>query len=393
MMEGLTPPVEESDSDSEEEEAGQSSAKLKDNGLSSSAQGVGAVEVSPFEEKQAVQRGDDYSDSDCEGGDANHLEPEGTFFEVASSSGVFIYKEPRSEAELRIGSASCGTIWRVHLSAEGACPPGWAEIAPGAWFNYADTEASMKKELQTLNQRSLQRWATEFGVSEEEIDKAAEKKDPKAAIVALILSKQTFDAEGTESTSSSTNGNRRTEPSIKQLGGLLDQPLGSIVRTRIPLHLLKRWMKKSTKEVTLEDMEAVVRIEESRIRSLLDELLRRRLGDERMDTLLIQTEVKIRKNKQRIMKARGFFCSAVGSQSRILWHVNPSGQVRGMHPDGSKIRDKVTVSAENEIQIGPFTLDEKRTCSCIHWIRKDDPKTQWVWSRDRTLHARMRMNW
>lgn len=174
---------------------------------------------------------------------------------------------------------------------------------------------------------------------------------------------------------------------VKPLASFLELPLRTVVQTRLPLILLKRWVQKSKGEITAEDITQISEIDETRIRMTIEELVRGRIGDKRFETLLDETEVVASKSQERILKARGFFAS----QNGILWHVNPQGAVRGMHPDGSKIRDRVVVSKENEIRIGPFALDETRNCSCIHWHRKDDPERAWVWSRDDSVNTRLRM--
>merc|ERR1719424_98570 len=104
------------------------------------------------------------------------------------------------------------------------------------------------------------------------------------------------------------------------------------------------------------------------VRMTIEGLLRQRLGDARYEALLDETEAKAAKARERILKARGHF----QSQNGIAWHVTPSGMVKGLHPDGSKIRDRVQTSEKDEIRIGPFILDETKTCSCIHWIHEED---------------------
>ncbi|CAE8598666.1 unnamed protein product, partial [Polarella glacialis] len=117
------------------------------------------------------------------------------------------------------------------------------------------------------------------------------------------------------------------------------------------------------------------------------DMARRRLGDAKFDVLLDEAEALAKKFKTRITKARGFFQSGNG----IVWQVLPEGSVKGLHQDGSRIRDKVQVTGDDRLQIGPFVLDEKKTCSCIHWLRKDDPEKAWTWSRDNTLRSRIRI--
>eukprot|EP00434_Breviolum_minutum_P036653 symbB.v1.2.032484.t1/scaffold3904.1/size48501/6 len=117
------------------------------------------------------------------------------------------------------------------------------------------------------------------------------------------------------------------------------------------------------------------------------DLLYRRLGADKFSKLLDEAEVITKKFQDRIKKARGFFQTANG----IIWHVTPEGEVKGLHADGSKIRDRIQVTDDNTLQIGPFRLDEERSCSCIHWMRKDDPEKAWNWSRDNSLRTRVRL--
>eukprot|EP00439_Symbiodinium_sp_Y106_P026835 s7454_g3.t1 len=143
------------------------------------------------------------------------------------------------------------------------------------------------------------------------------------------------------------------------------------------------------------------------------DLLYRRLGAEKFSKLLDEADVLTKKFQTRIQKARGFFQTANG----IIWHVTPDGEVKGLHADGSRIRDRVRVAPDDTLQIGPFRLDETRGCHCIHWLRKesfvsarhrrlvmvvqdnfpdvniwkDDPDKSWNWSRDNTLRTRVRL--
>ncbi|CAE7540224.1 unnamed protein product [Symbiodinium necroappetens] len=117
------------------------------------------------------------------------------------------------------------------------------------------------------------------------------------------------------------------------------------------------------------------------------DLLYRRLGADKFSKLLDEADVLTKKFQTRIQKARGFFQTANG----IIWHVTPDGEVKGLHADGSRIRDRVRVAPDDTLQIGPFRLDETRGCHCIHWLRKDDPDKSWNWSRDNTLRTRVRL--
>merc|ERR1711920_443460 len=89
----------------------------------------------------------------------------------------------------------------------------------------------------------------------------------------------------------------------------------------------------------------------------------------------------------RILKARGIF----STQNGIKWRVSPNGVVQGLLPDGNKIRDRINVTEDDEIHIGPFRLGEAKTCSCIHWLRRDDPEKSLVWSRDQSLQTKVRL--
>lgn len=175
--------------------------------------------------------------------------------------------------------------------------------------------------------------------------------------------------------------------SWKSLGNLYEQPLHTALQTNLSLRHLQLWVKKSKQSIGVEDVQQFAEIDNPRVRMALEEMIRRRIGDARYEALIDEAAEKTKQLQQRIAKARGIFIS----QNGILWHVGPSGQVRGLHPDGQRLGDRVSVSADNKVVFGPFRLDETRHCSCIHWIHRDDPEKQWVWSRDKTLNTRLRL--
>merc|ERR1711879_807359 len=144
------------------------------------------------------------------------------------------------------------------------------------------------------------------------------------------------------------------------------------------LWLVKRWMRGSKCEISAEDVHQLRDIDDPRVRMVIEEEVRKRTGEDQFEKLVDQAIELALSRKQRLSKALGFF----SSQNGMVWHVTPKGGVRGLHPDGSKIRDRVEVGADDRIHIGPFHLDESRTCSCIHWHRNDDPSKSWVWAKD-----------
>jgi len=173
----------------------------------------------------------------------------------------------------------------------------------------------------------------------------------------------------------------------KYLGGLLEQPLQNLVKGHTPVILLRKWMRHATRELTADDIITVREMDNIRVRLLMEDLAFRRLGHEKFQEMLDIAQEKAAKFQKRIAKARGFFQSGNG----ILWFVTPDGSVKGLHQDGSRIRDNVQVTPEDCISLGPFLLDEKRPCSCIHWNRKDDPEKSWTWTRDNSLRTRIRL--
>mmetsp|Transcript_884 Transcript_884/g.1021 ORF Transcript_884/g.1021 Transcript_884/m.1021 type:complete len:125 (+) Transcript_884:3-377(+) len=120
---------------------------------------------------------------------------------------------------------------------------------------------------------------------------------------------------------------------------------------------------------------------------MMEEMVRDKIGDEAFDVLLDGAQALAQKQRQRLGRALGFF----SSQNGIIWHVSPQGYVHGLYSDGSRLRDRVELTDDDKLQIGPFRLDETRTCSCIHWLRVDDPTKSWVWARDGTLRSRVRL--
>jgi len=186
-------------------------------------------------------------------------------------------------------------------------------------------------------------------------------------------------------------GGERTEA----LGALLDQSLRVVVQTTTPVNMVKRWMKGTSHEIGFEDLVQVQEIAESRVRMRVEELARDKLGDETFNKYLDEAQAQQASKRARLGKALGIFQSA----NACLWQITPAGQVRGLHPDGSRIRDKIETGpsepwkSEDCVRIGPFKLDERRTCSCIHWMRQEDPTGDkaWVWQKDNSLQTRVQL--
>jgi len=168
---------------------------------------------------------------------------------------------------------------------------------------------------------------------------------------------------------------------------LADQRLQVLVQTRTPLSLVRQWLRSCTGGVTAEDVQQVREVEDLRVRLVLQEVVREQLGDAGFEALYAEATAIAERRKQRLSKALGRFSSPNG----IVWHVSPAGAVHGLHQDGSRLRDKVEVTPDDKLQIGPFVLDETRTCSCIHWHRTDDHSKSWVWSQDKSLSTRVRL--
>jgi len=188
-------------------------------------------------------------------------------------------------------------------------------------------------------------------------------------------------------------GGTKTKP----LGAFLDQPLRNVVQTTTPVVMVKRWTRNSPQadNLELQDLLQVQDIGESRVRMLVEELLRERVGEETFNRFLDEAAAMRASKRERIKQTLGIFCS----QNGCLWTVTPAGQVRGLHPDGSRIRDKIELGpseawkSEDCVRIGPFKLDEGRTCSCLHWLRQEDPSGDkaWVWQRDMSLHTKVQL--
>merc|ERR1712176_1340218 len=179
------------------------------------------------------------------------------------------------------------------------------------------------------------------------------------------------------------------ESSLAFLGSLCEQRLQTVVQTCTPIWLVRRWIKNASCEIDAEDALHVFAIEDRRMRMLIEELIRDRIGDERLSELQDSADALRLAKKQRLSKALGWFTSPNG----IIWHVSPSGTVRGLNQDGSRIRDRIEVPKEDGkgIQLGPFILDEEKTCACLHWTHKDESQRVMVWSKDQTLQTRMQL--
>jgi hypothetical protein len=261
--------------------------------------------------------------------------PGGVFYQVMDSTGTFIYKEPQEDTSLRLGSVPVATIMRG-FEGDGR-PEGWLEVASlgphggGVWMR--------------------------------------------------------IDGACTITTDEDAAAGSEEGVPCKCLGGLTEQSLRVLVKAQTPVILLRRWMKQAPMELTAEDILEVREMDNQRARMLLEDLALRRLGDELFAELLDGAEALTNKFKTRIKKARGYF----QSQNGIVWYVTPEGEVRGVNPDGGRIRDRVQVTPEDTLQLGPFRLDETKTGNCIHWLRKDDVEKSWTWSRDHSLRSRVRL--
>lgn len=322
LMEGLQPADDDSESEDENEvkkPAPDVAAVAAPTERPVAEKSDEVAEVAKTDAERAPSDAGDSSDCDDD-------EPEGAFFRVTSPTGCFLFREPREEESLRVGSLPCGAFVRGF---EEDRPNGWAELAHGSgvWLR--------------VEQRS----------SEE--------------------------APSVSSTSSPA----------KRLGTLCEQPLRTVVQTRTPLRMVRRWMRGASAAIEAEDILQVLGIEDLGVRMSVEEMLRRRVGDGRFEGLRDGADQLRLARKRRLSKALGFFSSHHG----VVWHVLPSGAVRGLHSDGTKIRDRLEVTPEDAIKIGVFLLDETRHCSCIHWLHQDDSERAWVWAQDTTLATRIRL--
>eukprot|EP00930_Biecheleria_cincta_P022165 TRINITY_DN16224_c0_g1_i3.p1 TRINITY_DN16224_c0_g1~~TRINITY_DN16224_c0_g1_i3.p1 ORF type:complete len:995 (+),score=195.26 TRINITY_DN16224_c0_g1_i3:104-3088(+) len=333
IMLGLEPEDQDSSSEEEEEPEARSAQQQK-----REAKKPAAVENAEPEEEAAEKPTDALAKADGGGNSESEEDPEaaavpgGVFYQVMDSTGIFIYREPQEDKSLRLGSVPVDTIMRG-FEGDGR-PDGWLEVA----------------SLGAPQGQGV--WMRIDGACTTEEDAGSEQGAP-----------------------------------CKCLGGLTEQSLKILVKAQTPVILLRRWMKQAPTPLTAEDILEVREMDNQRARMLLEDLALRRLGDERFAELLDRAEALTDKFKTRIKKARGYF----QSQNGIIWYVTPDGEVRGVNPDGGRIRDRVQVTPEDTLQLGPFRLDEDKTCSCIHWLRKDDAEKSWTWSRDQTLRTRVRL--
>lgn len=274
---------------------------------------------------------------DSESESEKEEESEGMFYEAAGKEGAYIYQQPEESEQLRLGSWPRGSKFRGFPRDD---LPGWCELASGgnAWLRIEGPE------------------------------EAAER----------LKSSAPAKSENEES--------EEDTPAIC-LGTLAEQRLRVLVQTRTPLSLVRRWMRSCTGGVTAEDVQQVREVEDLRVRLVLQEMVRETLGDAGFETLCAEAAAIAEQRKQRLSKALGRFASPNG----IVWNVSSAGAVHGLHQDGSRLRDKVEVTPDDKLQIGPFVLDETRTCSCIHWHHIDDHSKSWVWSQDKSLSTRVRL--
>lgn len=177
------------------------------------------------------------------------------------------------------------------------------------------------------------------------------------------------------------------EGKVEQLGPLLEQTLHMVISTVTPVWMLKRWMRNTAHEIMVDDLLAIRDMDNERIRVMIEELVRQHLGEDKYGELIAQTFERMNQRRERLTKCLGYYETG----NNCIWHVTPAGRVTGLHPDGSRIQDKVNVSKE-ALKIGPtFTLDETKTCACLHWIRTDNPQATWNWNPDHSLESRVRI--
>lgn len=276
-------------------------------------------------------------DSDSDG--ENEEEPEGLFYEAAGREGAYIYRHPEESEQLRLGSMPRGAKIRGFPRED---LPGWCELASGgdAWLRIERPEEAAERLRSPAP-------------AKEENEESEDQEDVPAIC----------------------------------LGTLAEQRLQVLVQTRTPLSLVKRWTRSCAGGVTAEDVQQVREVEDLRVRLVLQEMVREQLGDAGFEALYAEASARAERRKQRLSKALGRFASPNG----IVWHVSPAGAVHGLHQDGSRLRDKVEITPDDKLQIGPFVLDETRTCSCIHWLRTDDHSKSWDWSQDKSLNTRVRL--
>eukprot|EP00933_Yihiella_yeosuensis_P025838 TRINITY_DN20033_c0_g1_i1.p1 TRINITY_DN20033_c0_g1~~TRINITY_DN20033_c0_g1_i1.p1 ORF type:complete len:975 (+),score=241.32 TRINITY_DN20033_c0_g1_i1:85-3009(+) len=288
------------------------------------------VEAKDDEEEEAVKPVEDKKEGPADSDEEDEEAaqiPDGVFYQVTDPTGQYLHREPSEEKELRRGCLPFGTVIRGFEGDDR--PEGWMEVSLG-------TDVWVKLD---------------GGVDED-----AEAGKPQWP--------------------------------LKSLGGLYEQPLSHLVKSYAPIVIVRRWMKKTEMEITPEDLLQVRNMDNSRARIYIEDLICRHLGEEKFEKLLDGAEALIAKFATRIEKARGYFSTANG----IIWHVSPDGTVRGLNEEGGRISDKVQVTDDNKnMFLGPFVLDETKTCPCIHWLRKDDPDKSWTWARDNSLQTRVRL--
>jgi len=175
-----------------------------------------------------------------------------------------------------------------------------------------------------------------------------------------------------------------TEDRAEELGPLMEQELCWVVQTATPVSMVNRWMRNRTKPLTVDDIEAVRGIDNDSVRWKVEEAARKKIGNEAFEKLMDQAFAKHAWRRRRLRKAMGHF----QTQNGCIWHVSSGARLRGVAADGSRISDKLVVTDE-VVQIGPWTLDEERPCSCIHWMQKEEK--QWVWQQDKSMESRLKL--
>lgn len=295
-------------------------------------------------------------------------EREAIFYKVFSWPGYTVgnlYREPREDDEVKIGMLPDGNIVRGF---EGEGPDGWILTqATASWM------------------REIKPWMLEAAKESPPLPPGEKTQSSDGAAPDRV------DAEGpAEDVTAKGEQDPKALPKgggLIRLGPYYEQQLQTVLKPSPPLILVRRWMRRSEHvKVDENDVISVTGIGDGNARAVVEGLLRKKIGDATFEALRDKADAQKEEKKKRLSKAIGIYSSANGQ----VWQITAAGHVRGNNRDGTRIRDMVKV-VDGRLRIGPFYLDETKTCSCIHWVREDDPSKTWTWFRDLTLGTRMRL--
>merc|ERR1719171_3144389 len=99
----------------------------------------------------------------------------------------------------------------------------------------------------------------------------------------------------------------------------MEQKLRIVVQTVTSINLVRRWMRHAPAPLEAEDILRVREIETDRVRSEIEELARKHVGEDRYEALLDAAEALVDEREKKLAPAVGTFMS---KNNGMLWRVS-----------------------------------------------------------------------